>query len=457
MRSEQAVIFWTLILAVVLAPLPFASIYPWSWSLLGCIVGALLAVWTLRVILGLQKPAFGARATWPFIALLAVAAGWAALQTVTWTPTNWHHPLWNSASRALNLKLAGRISVNPDETIGALIRLLTYAGIFWLALQYARRSIRAEQIFFAIIIAGACYGAWGLLQPWFGMETRLGLPGPNDGWTVWGTVADSHPYATYVSLALICASSVVLSRGSPTPRRLSVAEFLRRLISGSGASWPLLAVWLLLLAIVASFRSIADTLSVSLALAALAVVALIGKLARPLRLIVFAVASVVVVASVAVVTESVAPAAAPSPRAGAGELHQLQALSLDAIADAPLLGTGYGTFEDIFRFYRTSEFRAAVLHARSTYLEIVLELGVPAASALFLLGAALLILTLSGAVRRQRDSAYAAAGFAATVLVGSHAVFDYSLQVPAVVATYSLLMGAACGQSWSSRRDDDEW
>ena len=56
MRAEQPVIFWTLIIVVALAPLPFASVYPWAWSLLACVVGALLAAWSLRVLIGVQKP-----------------------------------------------------------------------------------------------------------------------------------------------------------------------------------------------------------------------------------------------------------------------------------------------------------------------------------------------------------------------------------------------------------------
>lgn len=456
MRSEQPVIFWTLICAVALAPLPFASIYPWSWGLLASLVGALVTAWSLRVVVGFQKPALGLRATWPFIALFAVAAGWAALQTVSWTPAAWHHPLWESASRALGVALPGRISVNPDETLSALTRLLAYAGIFWLALQYGRRTMRAEQMFFSIIGAGAAYGALGQLQAWFGWKSRLGMPGPSDGWSAWGEVADAHPYATYVSLALICISSLVLARGAPTPRRLGLRDLARRLVDGSGASWPLLSVWLLLLGLASTFRA-KDAVSLWLALGSLVVVALIGKLARSLRLFVFSLASVLVIVGLGAVSNLAAPSAVSQPEADGGQLERLHDLTLDAIGDAPMLGTGYGTFEDVFRFYRTGDFPAKVLHARSSYLEIILELGLPAAAALFLLFAGFALLTLSGAVRRQRDSAYAAAGFAATMLVASHAAFDYSLQVPAVVATYMLLIGAACAQSWSSRREDDDW
>lgn len=456
MRAEQPVIFWTLVLAVALAPLPFASVYAWSWSLLACIIGALVAAWSVRIIVGAQKAAFGLRAAWPFLLPFSAVAGWAALQTVSWTPPAWHHPLWESAARALGLSLAGRISLNPDETLAALTRLLAYGGIFWLALQYARRTLRAEQIFYAIIAAGLVYGILGIAQTWLGWQSRLGLPGVGDGIAPSGGAAQNQPYATYVSLALICISSFILSAGAPAPRKLSLRDFVRRLMEGSGTSWRVLGVWLLLLAMVPTFGSRQDVLSLWLALAVLAAVALAGKLARWPRVVVFAVTSILVVTAVGSVKDLVAVAPAQK-LADAEQLDRLDALTRDAMGDAPMLGTGAGTFEEVFRFYRSSEFEATVTHARSGYHEAVLELGAFAAAALFLLFASFGLFTLTGALRRQRDSAYAAAGLAATVLVASHAAFDYSLKLPAMAATYCLLIGAACAQSWSSRREDDAW
>lgn len=454
MRSEQPVIFWTLIIAVALAPLPLASTYQWSWSLLASVVGALVAMWSVRVVVGLQKPAFGLRATWPFLGLFAIGAGWAAVQTLSLTPPAWHHPLWDSASRALGLELGGRVSLNPDETFDALTRLLSYAGVFWLALQYGRRTARAEQILHTIVVAGVIYGLWGLAEHWFGWRSKLGLPGPDDVVNLRGSAANGHAYAAYIGIALICASSLVLAGGAPTPRRFSFTELARRLVDGSGPGWPLLLAWLILLALVPGFQSRADVISLGLALASLVIVAMIGRTARWPRLIVF---SAVTGLALAAFGYFEPPAELTGAGLGPGAGDQLRVLTLDAIGDAPWLGTGLGTFEDVFRFYRTSEFTQSALTAHNSYLELVLELGIPAASALFLLFGAFTLLTLAGAARRQRDSAFASAGLAATILVGAHASFNYSFHIPAVAATYWLLMGAACAQSWSSRRTDDDW
>ena len=57
---------------------------------------------------------------------------------------------------------------------------------------------------------------------------------------------------------------------------------------------------------------------------------------------------------------------------------------------------------------------------------------------------------LRGSITRQRDAYYPAAGFAIAVFAGIHSLVDFTLQVPAVAATFALLLGTCCAQSWSS-------
>ena len=89
--------------------------------------------------------------------------------------------------------------------------------------------------------------------------------------------------------------------------------------------------------------------------------------------------------------------------------------------------------------------------AHNTWLENLFELGVPAAMALFLAIGGLVVICLQGVRRRRRDWAFPAVGVAASVLVGVHAMLDFSLQLPAVAILYACIMGVACAQSWSSR------
>ena len=58
----------------------------------------------------------------------------------------------------------------------------------------------------------------------------------------------------------------------------------------------------------------------------------------------------------------------------------------------------------------------------------------------------------AGVRRRQRDVIYPAVAVAAIVLVGVHSAVDFSLQIPAVGATFALILGVGCAQSCSTRR-----
>ena len=54
-----------------------------------------------------------------------------------------HHPIWEMTADALDKPVAGSVSVDRDVTSLALLRLITAASAFWLALQLCRTASRA--------------------------------------------------------------------------------------------------------------------------------------------------------------------------------------------------------------------------------------------------------------------------------------------------------------------------
>ena len=128
----------------------------------------------------------------------------------------------------------------------------------------------------------------------------------------------------------------------------------------------------------------------------------------------------------------------------------IYALTTRGIVDNPLLGFGYGAFEDAFKLYREERITKLANYAHNTFLENMFELGVPAALCLFgaLLG--VVLTCLRGIANRRRDWAFPAAGVAASVLAATHAMLDFGLQIPATAMLYALVMGVACAQSYSS-------
>ena len=126
-------------------------------------------------------------------------------------------------------------------------------------------------------------------------------------------------------------------------------------------------------------------------------------------------------------------------------------LTLDAISDNPWFGFGLGTFDTAFRIYRDSSLPVWFHHAHNDYLEMMMDLGIPAALILFAVIGVLISVCVKGVWKRKRDSVYPAVGVAASVLIAVHSLFDFSMHIPAIAALYVALLGLGVGQSWSSR------
>ena len=106
----------------------------------------------------------------------------------------------------------------------------------------------------------------------------------------------------------------------------------------------------------------------------------------------------------------------------------------------------------MFKLYRSEDVQYLYDKAHNSYLENSFELGIPVALSLFLSLLGLFWLCLKGVFSRQRNWLYPATGVAATALVASHSLIDFSLQIPAVAITYSAIMGLAVAQSFSGSR-----
>jgi O-antigen ligase len=122
--------------------------------------------------------------------------------------------------------------------------------------------------------------------------------------------------------------------------------------------------------------------------------------------------------------------------------------------DAPFLGMGYGTFEDIFPMYRDASIGplwGIWDKAHNTYLEVLQGLGLPMGFVFIASVAFLVFLCFRGALTRQRDAIAPAVAASASVIVGLHSLVDFSLQMQAVALTWMALLGLGVAQSWSSR------
>jgi O-antigen ligase len=131
------------------------------------------------------------------------------------------------------------------------------------------------------------------------------------------------------------------------------------------------------------------------------------------------------------------------------ERFKMLAGVLQAIRDFAFTGTGLGSFEDAFRFYRAGDLQNHFAQAHNDIFENVMELGMPAAAGL-LIAIGLLVMTCWRELRaRRRGAIFPCIAVAVSLQVGLHSLLDFSLQVPAVVIAYGLLL--ACGLTRTDR------
>ena len=452
-RGAEEWLFRTLILVVALAPLPLGSNRPLPAALLALAAGLLLALWgglahfgRLRVSVPLSRIA------WP-AALYALACLWIVMQWVPAAPNILADPIWAEASRLLGTELPQRISVNPEATVTGLMHLLTYAATFWLALQLARDEDRARRGIHAVAIIGCAYALYGLVVYLSGNEWILIYRKWSYADSLTSTFVNRNSFATFAGLCLLCAVHLLLARtrhllGLNRPARIKAALLIEELTVRSG--WVTMAVLALSIALVLT-ASRAGVMSSMAGLLCLAGAHLSRRSTSAAQMtLVAAILAAIVATSFATSGELLAKRSRLDDVDNSfADRNQTYALTLDAIRATPWTGTGFGTFADVFPAYRNDD-RPQVTwdKAHNTYLENALELGIPAALALGLSIALLVLRAAKGIRERRRGKALPAIGFAAGIIVGLHSLVDFSLQIPAVSVLFAFLLGLAVSQSW---------
>ena len=424
------------------------------------VVGGLLVWWSILVGAKKIRFEFGIRSIWPFIFLFMVPIIWAAVQTLSLTPLDWHHPLWANAGKILGIDVLGAISLRPVATVSSLIKLLTYGSIFWLSLNFSRDPLRARQVIRTIGIAGIIYATYGLLVEYSGSQTILWFDKYAYKNDLTSTFVNRNSYATYAGLGLICVTGILynLFSGISGPN-VNWRESTRHILESFFPwNWFFVLGWNFLFTALLLTHSRAGFMSTVVGLTVLVSALSFKVFTSRRRAMAISAAPIIIFGGFFAISGEGLDQRLAEALTGQQDLRPLiYERTLEAIKSAPFLGSGYGSFEDVFRIHRSDDIKIFVLRAHSTYLEVILELGLPAALSLFVVFAGMLVLTFQGIRRRRRAVIYPAIGFAATILVATHSIVDFSLQIPAVAYTYAAIMGTACAQSWPSNKARDSW
>src|SRR5262249_1246491 len=155
----ETVFFGLFVGGVAWTPFWLGSDRPIAWGINACFFSGLAALYELSLLIRGAPHAVPMRRIGLSAILFAAAPVLAVIQNLTWTPLAWQHPIWQLASDALDKQLAGSISIDRDLTALALLRLMTAASTFWLALQLCRDAGRARLLIWCVVGISAVYAA----------------------------------------------------------------------------------------------------------------------------------------------------------------------------------------------------------------------------------------------------------------------------------------------------------
>ncbi|MFC7334919.1 O-antigen ligase family protein [Rhodocista pekingensis] len=458
---DGRVLLALLLLLLLTLPLPFGGARPWAADLFVMAAGGLLAGWAI-LSPGIDRTGgrFWPHGTGPTLAVAAVAL-WAVLQALPVWPEAVAHPLWAEAETMLGRDIGHRISLAPAATIRSAGMLAACAAIFFVTAQLCRSRRNAQRLLATVVAGCFVYAAYGIVTYEL-LDNRILWM---ERWAyrddVASTFVNRNSFACFAALGLVSALALLVGRLSaawiaPDNRRLAIVDVTER---AGTYGLVLLAVAIVLLSGILMSHSRGG-----LAAAAAGSVAAIALCARArrrtglLRVLLLLGGLVGLTVMVQIGGEGTIFRIVNEGPVQAREI--LNTVMLRAIASSPLVGYGLGTFEQTFSLFLDREAALALSgngslpsidRGHNDYLEGMLGLGIPAALVLWGSIGAVAARCFQGSAGRRRDWVYPGAAAAATTVVAVHSLVDFSLQIPAVAATYAALLGMGYAQARSSR------
>jgi O-antigen ligase len=452
-------LFWAFALAVALAPLPFGGNQPWAWSAIALSLGALACLWGLVALFDRSLVTLGTRRTLPYAAAFLVLSLWLALQAGELLPRALQHPAWQEMRDALGVDVAGSLALAPDRAWTALMRLLSYAAAFWLALHLLRRRGLADRFLWLLAMAGVGYAVYGLIVHLSGLREILWI----DKYSYWesltSTFINRNSYAAYAGIGLVVTVGLLLEqlRRTVLPQHLGWRGRLVHFLDHLGFSvWLLAAAFLVLLAALLLTGSRGGRLATLAGLVA-GVVRVGGGGGKRLALAVvflLGLGSFVAMQSGTLLEQRMGAAERRMDSLSDSRIA-LYGLTLEGIALRPLAGSGLGSFPAIYLELRDADSGIEALNqvrVHDSYLEIALEAGVPAALLLFGTLGVILVLQLRSLSRPGVERRFPGIAAAATLLLAVHSLIDFPVQMPGIAVTYAALAGLGLAQSFPHSR-----
>lgn len=445
----MAIVSRVLLYCLILwAPLPLGSNRPIFWAVNGVIASVILVLFLLNEIRTGERREVDWRLTGWILAGTSIWALWMLIQAMPGMPSAFQHPIWTTIIG----NAGGAISVNPSSTLTTAAQVVPVVFVAVVAMRLALDKRRAITLLNVIIAATVTVAAYGLLARFAGWKQVFLIDEVAYEGFLTGTFVGRNAAATYFSIGLATAASMLVFRFETTAARAKSAGGVLAVMDGLRAGTPYLFACVVLIAALVNTGSRGGIIAGSIAMICVA-----GFWIRTTQLGVRYVLPTLALVAVTVGAIFGATSGMLMERleSGVGDGNRMLAYldTLDMIVARPLLGHGAGAFVDAFPMFQSRAPANLVWNAaHNSYLQSAAELGLPVFAIVVASLAALVGAIIWGAARRSTFSPAAIAAIAATAAVAFHATVDFSIQFQAIGLTLAVLLGAGLGEVTNAPR-----
>jgi hypothetical protein len=412
-----------LILVILICASPVMLLWdgPIMQGLVTGVVAVALAITAQTLRLG--ETEFVVSIIRPLVAIAAVPALWVLVQLLPLRLLV--HPIWKSAETALRHPVAGTISVDPGASVIALGQYLSVIAVAFLSAAVAVNRERAEWILFALT---AAVTAVALM-----IMTSLAT-------FAQAQAIDCVAIGTIIASAACIRTIERYETRRSSPQR-SVPALLWTFVACSAALAICGAV------VLGATRQI--LIATVYGIFALTCISIIRRVALgPIGIM--AVAAPILGAAILLLAYQALERGTSVPLAFVGASDpRLVALSERVLHDAPLAGTGAGTFAALAPIYRQIDDPPPGSTAATAAAAFAIELGKPMFWLIAVAAVGSIFSLLRSSLRRGRDSFYPAMGGSCLITLLLLSINNAGLFGTASSSMVAAVIGLAIAQSKS--------
>lgn len=453
---------WGLLLLAFVAPLPVGSNRPALWALWAAVIGIALAVHLAFVRGNPLKDTYG-DLRWAISFALALPI-WGLVQMMPWLGGGISLPSGAEFGLLLGVdvtQLHGRsISLAPQVTGLAVMRMLAHVALFVLVLRLISRNSRANAVLHWLFYGITLHAVWAMMNLKFLGDVAIWGEKTAYLGAATGPFVNRNSFASYLGMGVVLGVALLMDRGNrprlrtPHLRAIFSPENLSLLVVG-------LCTALIFVALLAtqSRAGLAATLvgaAVAWAVMAQAQAIHTQPLAKGQR--VLARRILMGIAALALLVALVQGIASGVLERGIfasadwGLRERIYANAIDRILERPLTGYGLDTFALAYEMGRDADrlTETTQVDAHSTYLENWVDAGLIFGSAMLLAGLAYLRRLWALLPRRDtagtggqpapRSPALAAAALGVFALAALHSLVDFSFEIEANVMVMIIIL-----------------